>query len=153
MSGFAINGFWLAIASAEHVRRGRMEGIMQVCHGKAAPLRRIRPGDGIVYYSPTLRMGDRTPYRRLTAIGIIAAGDPYPFDMGNGFHPWRRHVTWMDAHDASITPLLPHLSFSAGRRNWGQSLRYGLIRIQQHDFACMKHAMHSAQEQLFSLDV
>ena len=28
-------------------------GFMQVSHGKAAPLRRIRPGDGVAYYSPT----------------------------------------------------------------------------------------------------
>jgi hypothetical protein len=26
---------------------------MQVCHGKAAPLRRVQPGDRVVYYSPT----------------------------------------------------------------------------------------------------
>ena len=44
---------WIAVASAEHVRRGREGGFMQVCHGKAAPLRRIQPGDGVVYYSPT----------------------------------------------------------------------------------------------------
>lgn len=31
---------WIAVASAEHVRSGRSQGFMQVCHGKAAPLRR-----------------------------------------------------------------------------------------------------------------
>jgi hypothetical protein len=31
---------WIAVASAEHAQRGRSEGFMQVCHGKAAPLRR-----------------------------------------------------------------------------------------------------------------
>ena len=50
--------FWLAVASAQHVRRGRTEGFMQVNHGKAAPLRRIRPGDGIVYYSPRTVLGE-----------------------------------------------------------------------------------------------
>ena len=44
---------WVAVASAEHVRIGRSKGFMQVCHGKAAPLRRVHPGDGVVYYSPT----------------------------------------------------------------------------------------------------
>ncbi len=49
---------WIAVASAEHVRLGRSQGFMQVCHGKAAPLRRITPGDAVAYYSPTeiLRM-------------------------------------------------------------------------------------------------
>lgn len=32
---------WIAVASAEHVRSGRAQGFMQVCHGKAAPLRRL----------------------------------------------------------------------------------------------------------------
>ena len=45
---------WVAVASAEHVRHGREHGFMQVCHGKAAPLRRIHPGDRIVYDSPTV---------------------------------------------------------------------------------------------------
>jgi hypothetical protein len=40
---------WLAVASAEHVRIGRAEGFMQVCHGKAAPLRRLRPDDWVIY--------------------------------------------------------------------------------------------------------
>lgn len=46
---------WVAVASAEHVRIGRAAGFMQVCHGKAAPLRRIKPGDRVAYYSPFAR--------------------------------------------------------------------------------------------------
>ncbi len=48
---------WIAVACAEHVRRGREGGFMQVCHGKAVPLRRIQPGDGVAYYSPTRELG------------------------------------------------------------------------------------------------
>jgi hypothetical protein len=51
---------WLAVASAEHVRRGRREGFMQVSQGKAAPLKRIKPGDRVVYYSPTAELGGKT---------------------------------------------------------------------------------------------
>lgn len=29
---------WVAVASAEHVQKGREQGFMQVCHGKGAPL-------------------------------------------------------------------------------------------------------------------
>jgi hypothetical protein len=42
---------WLTVARAEHVRRGQAEGFMQVCHGKAAPLKRIQPGD----WAPMMR--------------------------------------------------------------------------------------------------
>ena len=37
---------WIAVASAEHVALGRKQGFMQVCHGKAPPLRRLRAGFG-----------------------------------------------------------------------------------------------------------
>ncbi|MBY0464817.1 MAG: EVE domain-containing protein, partial [Burkholderiales bacterium] len=46
---------WIAVASADHARRGRDEmtpGFMQVCHGKCAPLKRMRPGDRVAYYAP-----------------------------------------------------------------------------------------------------
>ena len=46
---------WLAVASADHVAIGRRGGFMQVCHAKAAPLRRLQPGDRVVYYSPAER--------------------------------------------------------------------------------------------------
>jgi hypothetical protein len=49
-----MNRYWIAVASAGHARRGRQAGFMQVCHGKGGPLRRLRAGDGIVYYSPTV---------------------------------------------------------------------------------------------------
>ena len=35
--------YWIAVASADHVARGVAGGFMQVCHGKRAPLARIRP--------------------------------------------------------------------------------------------------------------
>ena len=67
---------WIAVASAEHVRIGRSKGFMQVCHGKAAPLGRIQPGDGVVYYSPTsvFRIGDQL--QSFTAIGSSATAIP-----------------------------------------------------------------------------
>ena len=40
----ALTQNWIAVASAEHVRRGRADGFMQVCHGKGGPLARIRAG-------------------------------------------------------------------------------------------------------------
>ena len=46
---------WLAVASADHVAIGRRGGFMQVCHGKAAPLRRIQPGDTILMHAGLYR--------------------------------------------------------------------------------------------------
>lgn len=67
---------WIAVASAQHVRRGREGGFMQVNHGKAAPLRRVQPGDGIVYYSPTTILGEKDGLRAFTAIGTVREENP-----------------------------------------------------------------------------
>jgi EVE domain len=132
---------WIAVASAEHVRRGRAEGFMQICHGKAAPLRRIQPGDGIIYYSPTVTFGGKDRLQAFTAIGIATAEEPYQFDMGQGFQPYRRNVNWLAASETPILPLLDVLDFSAGIHNWGYQLRFGLFSISQHDADCIAAAM------------
>ena len=138
---------WIAVASAEHVRRGLTDGFMQVCHGKGGPLHRIRPGDGVAYYSPTVTMGGRDPCRAFTAIGLVADRDPYRFDMGGGFVPWRRDVRWMGGHDAPVAPLLQRLSIFAGKSNWAAPLRFGLVEIGTEDFATIAQAMGAANQQ------
>ena len=110
---------WVAVASAEHVRHGREHGFMQVCHGKAAPLRRIHPGDRVVYYSPCVAFRGKDKLQSLTAIGVVQVGEPYEFDMGGCFRPFRRNVAWFEATETPIQPLLDRLEFSAGIRNWG----------------------------------
>ncbi|WP_371323473.1 EVE domain-containing protein [Dechloromonas sp. ZY10] len=132
---------WIAVASAEHVRIGQAGGFMQVCHGKAAPLRRIRPGDQVVYYSPTEKFGGKTPLRCFTALGRVLAGEPYQADMGGGFLPFRRDVRWAAARPTPITPLLERLEFSAGKKNWGYQLRFGLFEVSAHDFELIACAM------------
>ena len=134
---------WVAVASAEHVRHGRELGFMQVCHGKAAPLRRIQPGDRVVYYSPTVALRGKDKLQALTAIGVVQAGDPYEFDMGGGFCPFRRDVAWLEATETPIQPLLARLEFSAGVRNWGYQLRFGLFPISEHDMDVISTAMRA----------
>ncbi|BAB50150.1 EVE domain-containing protein [Mesorhizobium japonicum] len=73
-----MSAYWIAVASAQHVRRGRNDGFMQVNHGKAAPLRRVKPGDGIVYYSPTTILGEKDGLQAFTAIGTVRYGKESP---------------------------------------------------------------------------
>ena len=90
---------------------------MQVCHGKAAPLRRIKPGDRVVYYSPTVEFGGKNKLQAFTAIGIVKAGEPYSFNTEEGFCPFRRDVAWSHANESPIQPILNVLEFSVGKRN------------------------------------
>jgi hypothetical protein len=135
---------WIAVASAEHVQRGREAGFMQVCHGKAAPLARVQPGDHVIYYSPTgaFRGGDKL--QAFTAIGVAQTGEPYQIEMSNDFRPFRQNVRWFSAHQASIAPLLDALEFTAGKTNWGGALRFGLLAISHHDCALIAAAMGAA---------
>lgn len=43
--------YWIIVASKDHVKNGIAEGIAQTCHGKAAPLKRIKKEDYVIYYS------------------------------------------------------------------------------------------------------
>jgi hypothetical protein len=132
---------WIGVASADHVRRGRGSGFMQLCHGKASPLRRLQPGDRIAYYSPTIEFRGKEKCQAFTSFGIVGDAPPYQFDMGEGFCPFRRDVQWLETHDASIQPLLDELEFSAGKRNWGYQLRFGLFAVSDHDMRRIAEAM------------
>lgn len=137
---------WIAVASAEHVALGRHGGFMQVCHGKSAPLRRIRGGDTVIYYSPVERMGEKRACQRFTAIGTIRPCEPYQVDMDNGFKPFRRDVDWRQARDAPIRDLLDRLSFTAGRANWGYAFRFGILPIEEADICLIAAAMGAAPD-------
>jgi hypothetical protein len=139
---------WLAVASAEHVEIGRSAGFMQVCHGKASPLRRVQPGDRVVCYSPNriytpshaLRGKDRL--QAFTAIGTVK-GALYQADMGFGFQPYRRDVAWHDAEPVSLALLQDELAFTQ-EKNWGYRLRQGLVEISGGDMTTIAEAMFIA---------
>jgi hypothetical protein len=61
--------------------------------------------------------------------------------MGGGFTPYRRDVDWLEARDAPIGPLLDALDFTAGKKNWGYQLRFGLFAVSDHDIALIATAM------------
>ena len=134
---------WIAVASADHARRGRDEivpGFMQVGHGKLAPLKRVQPGDRVAYYSPTVTMGAKDGFQSFVSIGIAAPGEPYAFDMG-GFVPYRRNVNYLKADETSILPLLDEFEFVENRSHWGYKFRFGLFTISDHDMRLIAQAM------------
>ena len=134
-------GYWIGVASAAHVRRGRSGGFVQLGHGKAAPLKRVKPGDHIVYYSPTVKLGEKDKLQAFTAIGTVKDREPYVGDMGKGFKPYRRDVDWAKAEEAPILPLLDKLEFTAGKTNWGYKFRFGLFPVSAADFRLIAKAM------------
>jgi hypothetical protein len=134
--------FWIVTASADHAQNGREAGVVQACHGKAAQLRRMQPGDGVTIYSPKTQFGGGTPLQAFTAIGRVAEGAPYQYEMTPDFIPWRRAVKWQTtAMPLPIRPLLDALDFTRGKPTWGMVFRFGLLQISRPDFALIARQM------------
>jgi hypothetical protein len=130
---------WLGVVSRAHVQRGVAGGFAQLCHGKAQPLRRMRPGDWLIYYSPTIEMGG-APLRSFTAIGQVEGAEIFPYDMGGGFVPNRRDVRYVDAKEVALDMIKERLEICA-RPNWGMALRRGHLPLGASDFATIAAAM------------
>ena len=114
---------------------------MQANHGKAAPLRRMQPGDGVVFYSPKVAFGGSEACQRFTAIGEVAAGEVVQVDMGGGFTPFRRTVAFRPCREAPIQPLIDRLGFVPNKQAWGAPFRFGVVRISPEDFDLIAAAM------------
>jgi EVE domain len=141
---------WIAVASAEHARRGRDGwgvqggvGFMQVGHGKRAPLLRLNPGDRVTYYAPTEVLGGTDKLQSFVSMGLVQPGEPYAFDMGGGFVPYRRDVQYVAAHEAPIAPLLEVFEFVENRQRWGYKFRFGLLEVNDHDMQLIAQAMQA----------
>ncbi len=116
---------------------------MQVCHGKCAPLKRVAAGDRVVYYAPTLTFGRKDKCQSFVSIGLVQAGQPYAFDMGGGFVPFRRDVCYVPARETSILPLLDRFEFVENRARWGYKFRFGLFKISDDDMRLITQEMEA----------
>lgn len=126
--------YWVIVASKNHVMNGVRWGIAQANHGKAAPLKRMKVGDGVLYYSPKLEFEGNEKLQAFTAIGEVTGETVYQFDMGGGFAPYRRDVKYKDCVDVPIQPLVPALTFIENKTSWGYLFRFGFFEISKVDF-------------------
>lgn len=126
--------YWIIVASKDHVQRGVAQGFAQANHGKAAPLRRMHTGDKVIYYSSKEVYGEDTKCQCFTAIGEVADEEVYQGDMGNGFEPFRRNITFQNCREVSILPLIEQLSFIKDKQRWGYPFRFGLFEIPLADY-------------------
>jgi hypothetical protein len=112
-----------------------------VGHGKHAPLKRLSGGDRVVYYSPATVFSGTDKLQSFVSIGIVQPGEPYEFDMGNGFVPWRRDVAYAQAHEARIAPLIERLAFIENPKQWGYKFRFGMFDVCDADMQLIAEAM------------
>lgn len=126
--------FWIIVASKHHLQRGLAGGFIQANHGKAAPLKRMQAGDWVIFYSPILEYDKPEKLQCFTAISKVADENIYQSDMGGGFIPFRRNVTFLPAQDISILPWISELTFITDKTHWGAPFRFGTLQIPEQDF-------------------
>jgi hypothetical protein len=133
--------YWIGVVSKSHVSIGVQGGFAQLCHGKSAPLRRMKPGDWLIYYSPRTDLNLGQPLQAFTAIGQVIDELVYEYPMTESFVPYRRNIKYTSSIEASIRDILEQLTFTKGNKNWGYSFRTGHFEINQADFMTIAKAM------------
>lgn len=128
------------------MKHGELGGFAQFCHGKSAPLRKMRAGDWLIYYSPRTDMTNGELLQAFTAIGEVADDKVYKYQMSESFVPFRRNISYMPCREVQIRDLLEQLSFTRGNPKWGYSLRFGHLEIGREDFMTIASAMLSNEQ-------
>jgi len=133
--------YWINAIAKEHVLRGVAGGFTQANHGKNTILKRLQPGDWIIFYSSKMSYPEGEPLQTFTAIGQVKDDELYQVEMAPGFVPWRRNVTFYDCQEVPIRPLLDDLSFIKDKSHWGYPFRFGLFQIPEQDFEIIRASM------------
>jgi hypothetical protein len=61
--------------------------------------------------------------------------------LTDDFHPWRRHIDFLDCTETPIKPLIERLGFIEDKSRWGYKFRFGVFRIDDHDLDVIRSAM------------
>lgn len=128
--------FYLISASRDHVLSARDQAIVQANHGVKGPMQRLRPGDGIAFYSARHQLRGKEPCQRFTAMARVGEGDMYQQRMSDTWKPWRRPAVFEEGfREIDVKQVLSRLQcLGNGRQGWGVYLRRGFIKMSAYDW-------------------
>ena len=135
--------YWIGIAARDHVMIGVEGGFCQLAHGKKTPVKKLSPGDWLIYYAPKTALENGKKVQAFVAIGQVKAGDAYEHPVREDFKAWRRDIDYKNAEEAPIHPLLDDLSFIDDKRTWGLKFRRSVFEITRDDFEIIVEAMQA----------
>ena len=135
--------FWINTVSLDHVEAAIEGGFTQADHGANTRLRRPRPGDGMIFYSPRTALHDGAPVQQFTARATITGTEPYQVVVSDDFRPWRLAVEFHFSTPIDAKPLVHRLSFITDPDHWGLPFRRGLFTIPAEDFATIADLMRA----------
>jgi Protein of unknown function DUF55. len=126
--------YWINTVSKDHVLIGKKNGIVQANHGKLLPLKRLKVGDRIIFYSPKTSFENGEPLKAFTAVAEIIDEKIYQVELSDDFKPYRINARYEDCNEVKIEPLIEKLNFIRNKKSWGYMFRFGLFEINEHDF-------------------
>ncbi|MDF4200045.1 EVE domain-containing protein [Bacillus subtilis] len=133
--------YWIGVVSAQHVLKGAAGGFAQLCHGKKAPLAKMKEGDWLIYYSPRDAYPDGKLLRSFTAIGKVKSGNIYPYQMAPNFIPYRLDIDYYPCHKIGFYDIKSKLEFVQETKHLGFLFRRGHFEISKKDFLTIAQAM------------
>lgn len=134
--------YWIIVASCDHVQRGVAGGFAQACHGKAAPLRRMKKGDGVIFYSPKEKFGENKPCQASChSIAVRKDDEVFQVEVEKDSNPSRRRIEFFKSQQAPAKSLVDRLTFIKDKTRWGGAFRYGFLEIPEQDFQTIKSVM------------
>jgi hypothetical protein len=136
-----MTNYWILVAPKNHTLKAVHGGYAEAAHGKSNPLRRMNPGDGVIYYSPKMDESGEVKCQSFTALGCVVGDVLYQVETPTGSIVNRRKVKYLHVRDAAITPLISRLSFIKNKEKWGNIFKFELIHISVEDFALLATAM------------
>jgi predicted RNA-binding protein len=126
--------YWINTVSKDHMLIGKKNGIVQANHGKLSPLKRLKVGDQIIFYSPKTSFENGEPLKAFTAVAKITDEKIYQVELSDDFKPYRMNAQYEDCYEVKIEPLIDSLNFIRNKKSWGYMFRFGLFEINEHDF-------------------
>ena len=143
--------YWIGVASNDHVENAVRDGFVQLSHGKAGPVERLKPGDAFAFYSPRATYPSGAILQAFTAIGRVGDGPMFEVNGSPLDRAFRRRVDYLASTPAPIKPLLEQLTFIRSKTHWGAAFRFGLVRVSRDDFGTIARAMGRNVDADFSL--
>jgi len=138
---------WMAVISLEHAHIAAASGFLQVCHGKAAPLKATRAGDEFFIYCPKTHMKDGEALRQVVFRGHFKDDRVYQVEQFPGFHPWRKDVRFDTSFQAVALLSIAGLELTRNP-HWGMLARRGFFELSAAD-AALLHPPKEKQTCLF----
>ena len=140
--------FWICVVSKEHALKGIDGGFIQACHGKLAPLKRMKVGDFVMFYCPNITFLGKEKYQQFLGVGQVVDNQVYQYAMTDNFKPFRMNIKYLENSSIIETPihgLINSLTFIQDKTHWGYMFRFGHFEIPKLDFDLIINAMNVSE--------